>query len=75
MKKLQSLENFKNSGLSLQSMSKLNGGENPNATPAGYTTTSTERSSTGCMSFTSDETVAGGINYTGCTDVKTGNCN
>jgi len=72
MKKLQSLESFKASGLNKKFMSKLVGGTNPNATPAGCVTVENlDRTSTGVMSYTSDENVNGGINYYGCTDIKT----
>jgi hypothetical protein len=52
MKKLQSLESFKASGLSQKFMSKLVGGENQQ-TEGGEICT--EATSTGCMSYTSDE--------------------
>lgn len=73
MKKLQSLESFKASGLSKKFMSKLGGGTNPEITPGGcILVENLERTSTGVMAYTSDEKVeGGGINYQGCTDPKT----
>lgn len=74
MKKLQSLENFKNLGLSFHSMSKLTGGTST-PTEAGYLTVNTEISSTGCVSYTSDTTTNGNTVYHNYKDCKTANCN
>ncbi|MDD2529180.1 MAG: hypothetical protein PHT26_14175 [Lentimicrobiaceae bacterium] len=74
MKKLQSLEDFKASGLSQSFMSKLVGGaETP--TGAGCKPVNTEISSTGCVSFTSDtDDGNGGGSYTSIKDIKAANC-
>jgi hypothetical protein len=75
MKKLQSLENFNASGLSQKFLSKLTGGAEPNKTPAGcQTTDNLDRTSTGCMSYTSDTIENGGTTYHGVKDIKTCNC-
>lgn len=71
MKKLQSLENFKKSGLSLQSMSKLTGGENTITEGGCISVENLDRTSTGLMSFTSDTNTGTGITYHGTVDVKT----
>ncbi|MFA6950209.1 MAG: hypothetical protein WCQ70_05945 [Lentimicrobiaceae bacterium] len=73
MKKLQSLQDFKASGLSQKFMSKLYGGENTTPTKGGCNTTDNlDRTSTGVYTFTSDECdTTGGIIYHGVADVKT----
>jgi len=70
MKKLQSLESFKVSGLSQKMMSKISGGANEPDTAAGCKEISTNASSTGYVTYTSDS--PDGTTLHGIVDVK--NC-
>lgn len=73
MSKLQSFAEFKNLGLDAKKMKNVYGGRVPRAgeTAAGTTCVSPSISSSGCISYSYDQTTSNGTNYCEIKDINT----